>query len=315
MTDLSLIVLTHNEELNLGHCLESVSGLAAEIFVVDSGSTDGTLDVARAYTRNIYVHDFQTQAQQFNWALETLPITSGWILRLDADEFLLPSLRDEIAQVIPQAPDDVSGYLMKRRVYFNGRWMRHGGYYPTWLLRLFRRGQAQSEPREMDEHIVLRRGRASKLRHDFVDCNRKGLAFWTEKHERFAAREARALIQQAEGQIQDELPGNLFGSQPARKRWLRTNCYTRSPLFARAFAYFGYRYFLRGGFLDGVDGLVFHFLQGCWYRFYIDAKVAEMGRPHTNQQVSVSTIEPSRHLLRAPSHLLRGSSQSFGEPT
>lgn len=275
---ISVIVLTYNEEANIEACLRSVCGWAAEIFIVDSGSTDRTLDIARRYTDQIVVHEFVNQAQQFNWALDHLPIESEWVLRLDADEFLLPELRDEIALVLPTLPPHVTGLYVKRRVYFKGRWIRHGGYYPTWLLRLFRRGKARSEQLEMDEHIVVLEGETRRLQHDFVDYNRKDLAFWTCKHERFATREAHAFIQKTQGGSLGEMQGQLLGDQPARKRWLKSNVYARLPLFLRAFAYFLYRYILRLGFLDGTEGLIFHFLQGCWYRFYVDAKIWEAKR-------------------------------------
>jgi len=289
---LSLIVLTCDEERNLGACLESVRGLAEEIFVVDSGSSDRTREIALRYTDHVVEHPFENQARQFNWALDHLPLRSEWVLRLDADEYLLPELREEISASLPGFPPQVTGLYMKRRVIFRGRWIRHGGFYPTWLLRLFRRGKARSEFLEMDEHLVVLEGETRRLEHDFVDENRKGLAFWTRKHEAFAEREARilhgrALVVQgrtpvdrkhAIGQEEGGLQGRLTGEQPERRRWVKRNLYDRSPLFARALAYFLYRYILRAGFLDGMEGLVFHVLQGFWYRFYVDAKLWELRR-------------------------------------
>lgn len=265
----ALLVLTCNEEKNLQHCLDSVQGLVREIYVVDSGSTDRTIEIARRFTDNVVQHEFTTQADQFNWALDHLPIESDWVLRLDADEFLLPELRDEISRVLPGLSEDVTGLLMKRRVYFKGRWIRYGGYYPTWLLRLFRRGAGRSESIAMDEHLIVIWGRTARLQHDFVDYNRKSLAFWTAKHMGYAAREASMLMAE-ELSSNDKLSG-----QAARKRWLKGNVYNRAPLFLRPFAYFTYRYVLRRGFLDGTEGLMFHFFQACWYRFYVDAYVWE----------------------------------------
>lgn len=271
MPSIALIVLTHDEEKNLAHCLDSAQGLVNEIFVVDSGSRDKTREIAHRYTDHVVVHEFTNQAEQFNWALDALPIRSDWVLRLDADEFLLPELREEIERVLPGLSPHVTGLYMKRRVYFKGHWIRHGGYYPTWLLRLFRRGKARSELLEMDEHIVVSGGGTRRLAHDFVDYNRKDLAFWTAKHEHYAAREARVLLNQKNVA---RVEGGM-GGQPARKRWLKGNVYARAPLFLRAFAYFFYRYVVRLGVLDGVPGLIFHFLQACWYRFYVDAKIWE----------------------------------------
>jgi glycosyltransferase involved in cell wall biosynthesis len=274
-TDVDLIILTYNEEANLAHCLESVRGLARHVFVVDSGSTDRTVDIARRYGAEVFTHAFTNQAEQFNWALQNLPLESEWVLRLDADEYLSPELRDEIARTLPALPAEVTGLYLKRRMVFLDRWIRHGGYYPTWLLRLFRRGRAQSELAEMDEHIVLLEGESRRLAHDFTDHNRKGLSAWLIKHEAYASRQVRVLQR---GQHERDTGGvapKLFGSQTERKRWLRHRLYGRAPLFTRAVLYFVYRYFIRLGFLDGLPGLVFHFLHAGWYFFYIDAKVYE----------------------------------------
>ena len=273
---ISAIILTYNEEANIEACLRSVCDWVSEIFIVDSGSTDRTLNIARRYTDRIVIHEFVNQAQQLNWALDHLPLQGEWVMRLDADEFVLPELRDELFNVLPDLPEHVTGLYMKRRIYFKGRWIRHGAVYPTWMLRIFRRGKGRSELREMDEHVVLLEGTPFRLRHDFADFNRKDLSFWTIKHEQVAAREAKALLN--DDLLSQQLAPNVFGEQPERKRWLKNNVYARAPLFLRAFAYFAYRYFLRLGFLDGPEGLMFHFLQGCWYRFYVDAKLYEMQR-------------------------------------
>lgn len=274
-SNLDLLVLTYNEEPNLDHCLRSAQGLVQNIFVVDSGSTDRTTNIAQKYHGHVVVHQFTNQAEQFNWALDNLPIQSEWILRLDADEYLLPKLREEISHVLPKIPDVITGLYMKRRMIFLGKWIRHGGYYPIWLLRLFRHGKARSEQVEMDEQIVLIEGKSSRLKNDFVDHNRKGLSAWTFKHEAYASRQAKALHRLKKGRNQEGIRPNLFGNSVERKRWLKRNLYGRTPLFCRAFLYFGYRYFLRFGFLDGVQGLVFHFLHACWYFFYVDAKIYE----------------------------------------
>ncbi len=273
---IAVIILTLNEAANLGRCLDSVCGLAAEVIVVDSGSTDATIDIAKSYGATVIFHEFKNQAHQFNWALDNLEGDSKWILRLDADEYLLPELRDEIVSRLRDAPDDVCGYLMKRRMIFLGRWIRHGGYYPTWLLRLFRHGHARSELSEMDEHIVLHRGKTARLQNDFVDQNRKGLSDWCLKHERYASRQARVIVGCVGATDPAGLKARFFGNQIERKRWFKNNVYRRAPLFSRAFAYFLYRYFVRLGILDGREGLIFHYLHAAWYLFYVDAKIYEM---------------------------------------
>ena len=276
--DCTVIVLTLNEEANLTRLLESLDGWGAAVLVVDSGSDDRTVEIARGFSATVVAHEFTTQAQQFNWALDNVPIATEWVMRLDADEYMVQELKDEIAGLLPTLPSRVTGLLARRRVHFMGRWLRHGGMYPIWMLRLVRRGKGRSEQVEMDEHLAVLEGRTLRLRHDFVHEDRKDLAAWTAKHETYARREASAMRQLAAMPASDPRRGDLAGGQSGRKRWLKRNVYTRLPLFLRAFLYFAYRYFLRLGFLDGREGLVYHVLQGFWYRFYVDAKLWESGR-------------------------------------
>lgn len=271
MKKFSVIILTYNEEANLERCLKSVADWSDDIIVVDSYSTDATPAIAKKFGARIEQREFRNQADQFNWALDTIQIKNEWVLRLDADERLTPELAKEIAETLPGVPGDVSGFMMKRRVYFMGRWIRHGGYYPVWFLRLFRRARARSEAREMDEHIVLLNGRAERLRNDFIDDNRKGLFFWTEKHNQFSTREVEAVMRETGERAK-------LAGQAGRKRWAKQNIYYRTPKFMRSLLYFIFRYIFRGGFLDGTEGLIFHFLQGFWYRFLIDAKFYEAER-------------------------------------
>lgn len=265
---IAAIILTFNEEVNLEKCLKSIDELVDEIFIVDSYSADKTLEIAEKYGAKIVQHSFKNQADQFNWALDNLDIKSEWILRLDADEYLTEELKKEISYEIrnqyenTKLQKDVNGYYIKRRVYFIGRWIKHGGYYPVWFLRLWRKNKARMEDREMDEHAILLEGRAERLKNDFVDDNKKPLEDWISKHNDYSSREARARLK--------ELITN--NQQPATK-WKRF--YLKLPLFGRAFLYFIYRYIFRLGFLDGKEGLIFHFLQGCWHQFLIDAKIYE----------------------------------------
>lgn len=271
--DVSVIILTYNEEVNLPACLESLGDLGCEVFVVDSGSTDRTVEIAKRYGAEVVYHGFETQARQLNWALDHLPLKGEWVVRLDADERLSPELVQEIRSAVASARSDITGFYVKRRVYFLGRWIRHGGYYPIWLLRIRSNGCARSEDRSMDEHTVLLKGKASFLRHDIVERNAKGLSAWIERQNSYASREAKALLN---GDSSDEVKPRVFGTPEARRRWLKQKVYLRFPPFIRAFLYFIFRYVFQLGFLDGKEGLIFHFLQGCWYRFLVDAKIHEV---------------------------------------
>ncbi|MFQ4140795.1 glycosyltransferase family 2 protein [Chlorogloeopsis sp. ULAP02] len=272
---LSVIILTKNEELNLPTCLGSLQKLNAKIFIVDSGSTDRTVEIAQKAGCQVFNHPFENQAKQLNWAIENLPITTNWIMRLDADERLTPELVEELESILPKTSNGITGYQVKRRVFFMGRWMRHGGYYPTWLLRIWRNGTGTCEQRWMDEHMILSKGKIANLQHDIIDENQKGLSFWTDKHNRYAEREVKDILNISVEQDDFLLKKGQF-SQASQRRWVKKNLYARSPLFLRAFLYFLLRYIVGLGFLDGKEGLIFHVLQGFWYRFLIDAKIYEL---------------------------------------
>jgi glycosyltransferase involved in cell wall biosynthesis len=272
----SLVVLTYNEEANLPFLLESAGGQVGEIVVVDSFSTDRTCEIAERCGARVYQHAFENQAKQFNWALDNIPLRHDWVLRLDADETVAGDFGQRVSAALANTGDDVTGFYLRRRLYFMGRWMKHGGMYPRWILRLFRKDAGRYED-TTEEHVVLRWGKARKLALDFTDNNRRGLTYWVDKHNHWALGEmldTMALMGYgtlAEGTVR----ARLTGTQEQRTRWLKGNIYARTPLFLRSFLYFAYRYFLRLGFLDGTEGLIFHFLQAFWYRFLVDAKIYE----------------------------------------
>jgi len=270
---LSIVILTKDEQENLPHALESLAGLGAEVFIVDSGSSDRTADIARAFGCTVVAHDFASHARQLNWALDNLPLKTDWVMRLDADERLTGELIAELREKLALLPPDVTGLMLKRRVYFWGRWIRHGGYYPIWLLRIWRRGAARCEDRDMDEHMLIAHGRIAELAHDIIDENHKGVGFFVDKHNRYAEKEVAALRAAAGG-----ADAMRAGEAVARKRFLKDRIYGRAPRFLRAFLYWAFRYFILLGFLDGKPGFVFHFMQGFWYRLLVDAKLTEAER-------------------------------------
>jgi glycosyltransferase involved in cell wall biosynthesis len=280
METLAVLILTANEEKNIGKCVRSILPLTNRIFVVDSGSTDGTVALCRELGVTVAERAWTTYADQFNWGLDHCDFGTDWVMRMDADEELLPELVDALRGFLAQPEPDVSGVYIRRRVYFMGRWIRHGSYYPTWLLRVFRNGVGRCEALWMDEHIVLSRGRSIEIAADIIDKNNKDLTFWTDKHNKYASREVRDIVERRRDAADGVLESGLGQGQASRRRWLKDNVYSRLPLFVRPFLYFFYRYFVRLGFLDGREGLIFHFLQGFWYRFLVDAKLYEWRRTH-----------------------------------
>jgi glycosyltransferase involved in cell wall biosynthesis len=269
--NLTVIILTCDEEKNLPDCLASLRGLQCPVFVVDSGSSDGTVAIARAVGAQVFEHRFEHYGQQRNWAQRDLPIRTDWVLHLDADERLTPELVDEIRKVLSEensALDKIDGFMLCKRTFFMGRWIKHGGHYPSYHLRLFRKEKGFCEERFYDQHFIVD-GSVAKLHNDYLDILSADLDRWIQRHLRWAALEARQWLSNDGGQV----AARFFGNPIERKRWLREKLYDRSPLFIRPFLFWLYRYFFRAGFLDGKEGFIFHFLQGFWFRLLVDIKI------------------------------------------
>ena len=266
MLDLSVIILTYNEELHIRRCIENVLPIAKDIFIVDCYSTDRTLEVAKEYAN---VHVLQNkwpgnQAAQFNW---------GFV--------------QELQDKLPSLPEEVSGIIFNRRHIFMGKWMKKG-IYPVKLLRVFRYGKGMCEQRLMDEHIQLTEGHAIEFEHDFCDHNLNNLSWFCHKHVNYAIREAVDLLD-----IELDLTGaaetdeNKQISAQAKAKRMKKHQYAKQPLFWRAFAYFCYRYFLKGACLDGKIGFIWTFLQGWWYRTLVDAKIFEIKKACGNDKEKI----------------------------
>ena len=293
MDKLSIVILTYNEELNIEKCLIEAKKLSSNIFIVDSYSTDNTLQICEKYNCKIYQNKFINQAVQLNWAIENCDFQTEWILRLDSDEYFLPELIDEMKNRLDNLDKDISGIFFKRRVFFMDRWIKHGGYYPTLILRAWRNGKAICEERWMDEHMKLLEGKSIIFENDFVDDNKKNLHWWISKHNNYATREAVEQLNSKYGFLEYEpVKANLVGTQEQKKKWLKEKIYNTLPLGIKPFIYFLYRYIIKLGFLDGFRGFLFHVLQGFWYRFLVDAKVYEIEKKAQENTESIKeTIE------------------------
>lgn len=274
---ITAVILTHNEEAHIARAIRSLAPLVSRVIVVDSGSSDATCRIAQDLGAEIYQREWVNYADQFQWALGHCAITSAWVMRLDADEWISASLAADLAARIPTLAPAISGISLNRRHYFMGKWIRFGGRYPLRLLRIWRRDHAKIEARWMDEHMTLIHGREIHIPGVFVDENLNSLAFFTQKHNHYATREAvDALIHKYElCDVGSALPSS---AQAARMRWLKTSLYNRLPLGVGPALYFLYRYIFQLGFCDGVPGLIYHTLQGFWYRFLVDARTLELDR-------------------------------------
>ncbi|MEF8746773.1 MAG: glycosyltransferase family 2 protein [Candidatus Accumulibacter propinquus] len=281
------IILTFNEEQHLARCIESVKTVATHVVVADCFSTDGTLDIARAHSARVIQKEWVNYAIQFNWALTQLDPDTEWVLRIDADEYLTPELAAEIRAHLPALGCQIDGVLCGRRMTFQGQLIRHGGVFPIRILRLFRYGRGECENRWMDEHIKVA-GPIVDFKGELIDDNLNSLTWWTDKHNKYASREAVDLLNLEYGFMpRDSVASLRGGGQAGLKRWVKEVVYSRLPGGFRAFVYFAYRYVIRFGFLDGRAGAAFHFLQGFWYRYLVDAKVAEVRRYMRSERCDV----------------------------
>lgn len=288
--NITAIVLTFNEEIHIKRCIENLKLLCYEVLIVDSYSSDQTIAICKKLGVRIYQNTFVNQAQQFNWALENCNINTDWVLRLDADEYMTPELIAEIKQTFKNLSPEVSGFYIKRRVYFLGKWIKYGGYYPTKLLRLWKHDCGKYENRWMDEHVILEKGEAREFKSDMIDDNLNNLTWWTQKHNSYSSREAIDILNQKH-QLIETTSLNLNGnSQSEKKRKKKQGIYLRMPLFIRAYFYFIFRYFIKLGFLDGKRGFMWHFLQGFWYRFLVDAKVYQIEKWAIERKKSIKAV-------------------------
>lgn len=294
--DISVIILTRDEAIHIERAIASVKPIAARIIVVDSGSTDDTIDIARRAGADIFHHPWVNYATQFQWALDHCGITTAWVMRLDADEVIGADLAARIATELPNVPADVTGITFNLGHIFMGRWIRHGGRYPLVLLRLWRTGAGRMEARWMDEHVIIDRGRLLNMPGTMFDHNLKDVSFFIDKHNRYATREAIDKLNSLyDLGLDSSSPVGSSSRQASVKRWIKQHIYNHLPLGFGPFCYFIYRMIFRLGILDGQAGLIYHFLQGFWYRFLVDVKVAELVAGMT--KAGCQTADDRRHVL------------------
>ena len=273
--DITAIILTYNEELHIRRCLENVCPIVKKVYVIDSPSTDNTVAICNEFDNvEILVHKYPgNQAEQFNWTLDNVKIDTEWVLRLDADEYMLPELVDELRTKVPSLSRDITGIEFKRRHIFMDKWVKRG-IYPVIMMRMFRTGMGRYDARLMDEHIALKEGHSVVFDNDFCDHSLIDVSDYCRKHINYAQREACEVLNELYV-LSSHIDKTLTLGEQAKDKHKKKGGYNKLPLFWRSFAYFCYRYFFKGAFLDGKEGFLFAFLQGWWYRTMVDAKILE----------------------------------------
>lgn len=281
MNNISVILLTFNEDIHLERCISSLKKITNNIFVVDSYSGDNTIKILESFNVSYAQRAWKNYADQFQWGLDNSPFDTEWVMRMDADEYVEQDLIEELPKALNNVSETTIGFYIRRKYYFLGKWVKHGAVYPLSLLRVWRKGCGRIENRWMDEHIVLDGdGGTTELLGHIVDDNLNNTRWWTDKHNKYADREMIDILDKKYQLFHsdDSLKSNSDSSQAKLKRLVKEGVYNKLPIFIRPLVYFLYRYFIRLGFLDGTSGFAFHFFQGYWYRSLVDLRVYEAER-------------------------------------
>ncbi len=244
-----IMIPTFNESFHIADTVKNALEVG-QVYVLDSYSTDGTQDLAREAGATVVEHPFENYSRQKNWGLDNLPFQGDWVFILDADERITPELRREIEEVVDEDPDIV-GFYVNRVVLFMGRPIRHGGLYPSWNLRFFRRGKCRYEDRSVHEHMVCD-GPTKYLRHEMLHIRRESITEYLEKHIRYADMESDEWVKQRLGQSRGAEAKALFQDMLRYRQWLRRKIWPRTPF--RPLFRFLYMYIARLGILDGRAG-------------------------------------------------------------
>ena len=280
----SVVILTHNEEQHIERCINSVRGIADDIVIVDSFSSDRTVEIGRGLGARVFQNSWKNYATQFQWALDNTDIQTEWIMRLDADEYLETDAQ-RVRDCLSALQVCQTGLYIRRKYFFLGKWIKRGAMYPIYVLRFWRRKAGRIENRWMDEHIVLDYGDTTTTDIDIVDDNRNTVTWWINKHNAYATREMIDILNDEYSFLpKDNVLSEDRGSQAGVKRLLKENVYNHLPVFVRPALFFLYRYLFRLGFLDGAEGYAFHFMQCFWYRNLVDLKVFEMRKAIGNRR-------------------------------
>ena len=287
----SAVVLTFNEEMNIEACLLSIAGWCQEIFVVDSGSTDRTLEICRKYTDNIYSHPYVDHASQWDWTLKNLAFACEWVLRLDADNVVSEKLKHQIGVVVAKPETGIDGYYAVHRHYFRNKLVRG---LKTYWMSLIRHKNTHVDHSELVDFRFVVQGATRTLSGEIIESNQNELSidFWIDKHQRFSTRMAAEEVLRVSGDLKWSMRPRLLGNPDERVIWLK-NVWYRLPLYVRPFIFFFYRYFLRLGFLDGTTGFVYHFMHAIWFRLMVDIKISELRQQIEKGKLSSEQLRAS----------------------
>ncbi|ASU36774.1 exosortase Y [Mucilaginibacter xinganensis] len=274
----SFIIITFNEEVHLPRLLESIKQLDAPLFILDSGSTDNTLAIAEQAGAKILHNNFINHPAQWDFALKNFPVETPWVICLDADQVVTPELSARLAKFSDADNRDLDGIYFNRKNFFKGRWIRHGGYSPFYLLKMIRFGKGYSDLNENMDHRLIVPGKTAIWKDGYIleeNLKENKISFWIEKHNRYSDLVAQEEVERMLEMRSQTVKPHFWGSPDERTAWLK-QFWWKLPRYVRPMLYFIYRLFFQLGILDGRIGVIFHFLQAFWFRLIIDVKIDEI---------------------------------------
>lgn len=255
------VIITLNEEIHIRRLLDNISNHFDEIVMVDSGSVDKTVAIAKMYNCKVFYRKFTTHGEQFMFGVSKLSDNIEWVMKFDADELITSGNICE--EVVEASKIGINGIYVYRNFIFLGRKLLWGGYRDIRNLRLARKDKLTMEDKDMDEHLLVD-GCVKKSKIKIVDHNLKGLSKWIDKHNRYS-----------DSAVQDSLHGKDQVSRLAKSKLHYRLFLKVVPEIVHPYLYFVYRYIIRLGFLDRGAGFYFCFFQVMWYRCLINAKKYE----------------------------------------
>ncbi|WP_316796693.1 glycosyltransferase family 2 protein [Pedobacter agri] len=273
----SFIILTFNEEIHLPRLLESIKGLNAPIYILDSGSTDKTISIAYQYNAEVKINQFINHPQQWDFALKNFEVKTPWTIGLDADQIVTPELYQMLESFDNQRYENINGIYFNRKNFFQGNWIRYGGYYPIYLLKMFRTGVGYSDLNENMDHRFIVSGKTVVWKTGHIleeNLKENDIDFWLKKHERYSDLIAQEELERMQNLRFQSLKPNLLGNPDEKKAWLK-RLWWKLPLGIRPYLYYSYRMIFQFGFLDTKTARHFHYMQGLWFRKLIDRKIKD----------------------------------------
>ena len=289
----SFIILTYNEEIHLPRLIESIRSLNAAIYVLDSGSTDNTISIARNAGAKILQNAFENHPKQWDFALKNFDIQTPWIICLDADQVVTPQLYERLAHFKDEDYRGIDGIYFSRKNFFKGRWIKHGGYYPFYLLKMIRFGTGYSDLNENMDHRFIVPGKTLIWKNGYIleeNLKENKISFWIDKHNRYSNLVAIEEVERMAALRKQTIKPKFWGSPDERTAWLK-QLWWKLPRYVRPMIYFSYRMIFQLGILDGATGIIFHFLQGFWFRLVVDIKIDEILQAEKKSQVANSPLK------------------------